>query len=298
MRPAAQEHISVSLRRISVRLCCRAFSFTALACSQVVECRNILENVAWTCVHVCVCVCVHVCVCACVCVCPWTFAAYAWVRKCAGSGNFSSLCVLAAQRNIWECSLCSTGNTWKSPVLFDLGAYKHIPTRGGTKGLLSLSLSFPFSLQNTFIFALCPSFNSSGSLQVHVSSFLCTVGVIRALSALSSWAEWRWKCVGQKVIPPTHLARLTRGSPPAAPEPEQSTGFWPRTNWFQSSRTRPAKPHSQRLYSCGNNTRKKADLLLDINSWKLWGFILSFLSKPLYADRLFSRLLSPASLCC
>ena len=89
------------------------------------------------------------CACGPACVCPWTFAVYSWVWKCAGSGNFTSLCVLAAQRNIW-CSLCSTENTRRSSFLLSREAFKYIPTRtlesGGGRVSLSLSLIFCASL--------------------------------------------------------------------------------------------------------------------------------------------------------
>lgn len=84
---------------------CRAFSSAALASGRMVEFRYIPESGPSGPGSLCesMCVCAHLCV----------------SENVLAIEDFNSMCVLAGSWNIWECSLCSLGNTQR-PFLFKL----------------------------------------------------------------------------------------------------------------------------------------------------------------------------------
>lgn len=82
-------------------------------------------------------VCVRARACACD---PLVFASL------SGGGNFNSACVLAAQWNIWDCSLRRAGATQRHSFFSNPEARKHIPTRTLESGPGHRSFSSSISL--------------------------------------------------------------------------------------------------------------------------------------------------------
>lgn len=78
--------------------------------------------------------------------CVWSFGVCALVWKRAGGGNFNSACVLAAQWNIWDCSLRRAGATQRHSFFSNPEARKHIPTRTLESGPGHRSFSSSISL--------------------------------------------------------------------------------------------------------------------------------------------------------